>query len=339
MAKLQQATADAAARSTGNTATEVPLNGVDSMPTTVITYTKEERNLAALARKLAMNRNVLYHGTRYAQSILRTGVLFASDPVDPKVSLTRSPEVAAYFALLPRDDCEERGAILIFDRQWLRNRHRIYPIEKREFEMYHRHNEAEEELWGDLIDVGNYLVGFVSESATLHSDKIKRWNVERRMQMEARLDELLHFIPDWRFRPEEQINLNKEKLVLARNALFNGMGIAQVAKHVSLSVGAVRRLAGRLRRRVPCGNKYMDSHLNWSLAQVVSSWDLSSLLKEFERSPNKVTLPRDLVTAFGADRIKALMTYCGMSHDDALKTLSQELPRIMRLYTQRKVAG
>ncbi len=46
----------------------------------VLKYTKEERQLAGLARKMAMQQNVLYHGTRYAQSILRTGVLFTSDP-------------------------------------------------------------------------------------------------------------------------------------------------------------------------------------------------------------------------------------------------------------------
>ena len=41
-----------------------------------IKYTDAERQLAGQAREIAMNRDVLYHGTRYAQSILKTGVLF-----------------------------------------------------------------------------------------------------------------------------------------------------------------------------------------------------------------------------------------------------------------------
>jgi hypothetical protein len=39
-------------------------------------YTEAERRLAAIARKAAMGRDVLYHGTRHAQSILKIGVLF-----------------------------------------------------------------------------------------------------------------------------------------------------------------------------------------------------------------------------------------------------------------------
>jgi hypothetical protein len=62
-----------------------------------IKYSDAERQLAGQAREVAMNRDVLYHGTRHAQSILKTGVLFRSlSGGDPKVCLTRSAEVAAY---------------------------------------------------------------------------------------------------------------------------------------------------------------------------------------------------------------------------------------------------
>jgi hypothetical protein len=37
-----------------------------------IKYSDAERQLAGLAREVAMNWDVLYHGTRYAQSILKT---------------------------------------------------------------------------------------------------------------------------------------------------------------------------------------------------------------------------------------------------------------------------
>ena len=66
-------------------------------------YTEAERQLAGMARQKAMDRDVLYHGTRFAELILKTGVLFSSDTDDAKVSFTRSPEVAAYWALLERD--------------------------------------------------------------------------------------------------------------------------------------------------------------------------------------------------------------------------------------------
>src|SRR5262245_41266266 len=82
-------------------------------------YTKAVRQLAEMARQKAMDRDALYHGTRFAELILKTGVLFYSDPGDPKVSFTRSPEVAAYWALLERDYDEGCGSVFIFDRQSL----------------------------------------------------------------------------------------------------------------------------------------------------------------------------------------------------------------------------
>ena len=50
-----------------------------------IEYTTAERELALLARKLAMNRDVLYHETRYRQSILKTETLFR-----PEVGILRT---------------------------------------------------------------------------------------------------------------------------------------------------------------------------------------------------------------------------------------------------------
>jgi hypothetical protein len=72
-------------------------------------YTAAERKLANTARKKAKNREVLYHGTRYANSILKTGVLFRAEVGERKAFLTRSAEVAAYWATIKRDDDEGRG--------------------------------------------------------------------------------------------------------------------------------------------------------------------------------------------------------------------------------------
>ena len=77
-------------------------------------YTEAVRQLAGMARQKAMDRDVLYHGRRFSKLIQKTGVLLYSDPGDPKVSFTRSPEVAAYWALLERDDDEGRGSVFIY---------------------------------------------------------------------------------------------------------------------------------------------------------------------------------------------------------------------------------
>ena len=80
-----------------------------------IEYSDADRQLAAQAHAIAKARNVLYHGTRYTQSILDSGVLIRSLTGEQKVCLTRSAEVAAYWAMLRRDDDEGRGSIFIFD--------------------------------------------------------------------------------------------------------------------------------------------------------------------------------------------------------------------------------
>lgn len=74
----------------------------------------------------------------------------------------------------------------------------------------------------------------------------------------------------------------------------------------------------------------------------VLSGGLSDLLKQFQQSgqgevakswigsgPNKSISATDLASALGADRINALMTYSGMSRDDLLSGLSQQLPEVI----------
>jgi hypothetical protein len=90
-----------------------------------IKYTTAQRELALLARTVATDRDVLYHGTRYRQSILKMEILFRPEIGVPAVFLTRSPEVAAYWALLKRDNDEGRGSIFVFDRQSLASRYKI----------------------------------------------------------------------------------------------------------------------------------------------------------------------------------------------------------------------
>ena len=215
-------------------------------------------------------------------------------------------------------------------------RYRLRPIQESEVMIQYRHNEAEEELIGDLTEVGSYLIGFVSEPMMTHSHKIKTWNLQRRMSIEARVRDPLYSAADWRSSSEEHIKSNLEKSERARIALFNDAPIPQVATRVNLRVKSVRRLAGRLRRRTPCKSKYMEPRLNWTLTQVIEGWNLSSLLNKHPLNRNKKASPTELVATCGTDRIKALMTYCGLSRDDVHDALSRELPRLIQFYAPKK---
>src|SRR6516162_11413885 len=140
-------------------------------------YTKAVRQLAGRARQKAMDRDALYHGTRYAELILNTGVLFYSDPGQPKVSFTRSPEVAAYFALLERDDDEGRGSVFVFDRQSLASHYKI----KCNPQVYWHgdtafHDEAEEQIFDNVTKIGDHLIGIVSDPTVKLSQRHKILN-------------------------------------------------------------------------------------------------------------------------------------------------------------------
>lgn len=169
-------------------------------------YSEAERRLANLARKIAMHRDVLYHGTRHVQSVLTTGVLFPPGE-GGKVCFTRSADEAAYWALLPRTEDEGRGAILIFDRQLLHCRYKIEPNHDPIFDTNKRcRDESEEEIWSEVVNVGKYVIGLVSEPAHQCSDRLKARNRRYRVSIEARLNELLYHVPDWRCRPEEYLS-------------------------------------------------------------------------------------------------------------------------------------
>jgi hypothetical protein len=78
--------------------------------------------LALQTRAIARGRDVLYHGTRYRELILASGLLALSN--SGCVYFTRDVETAVHWATLPRDD-EDAGAILVFDRPSLRARYRL----------------------------------------------------------------------------------------------------------------------------------------------------------------------------------------------------------------------
>ena len=125
-------------------------------------YSQAERKLAAIAHHKSDHRDVLYHGTRYAQSILDTDVLFCSEIVG-QVCLTRSPEVAAYWAMMDRDDDEGCASIFVLNRQSLE---KVYELKPKTEVFWHSatlfHDEAEEEIWDNVIGIRQHLVAVVA---------------------------------------------------------------------------------------------------------------------------------------------------------------------------------
>ena len=76
---------------------------------------------------------------------------------------TRSAEVAAYFALLKRDDDEGRGSILVCDRHSLASRYKIKCNRQVEWHSDTTfHDEAEELIFDDVTKIGDHLIGIVS---------------------------------------------------------------------------------------------------------------------------------------------------------------------------------
>jgi hypothetical protein len=110
--------------------------------------------LAIQTRAIARGRDVLYHGTRYRELILASGLLALSN--SGGVYFTRDVETAVHRATLPRDD-EDAGAILVFDRPSLRARYRL------ECTTYGEgYEEHEEVVWGRHVEIAPHLIGLVS---------------------------------------------------------------------------------------------------------------------------------------------------------------------------------
>jgi hypothetical protein len=109
------------------------------------------------ARRMAGRRAVLYHGTRYRESILKSNALVWISQHAPYISLTRSPRVAADWAGIYRDDGERHGAILVLNRASLENRYQLEP-----FDDLWGDNEREVRIYGaDIVDLNDHLLGII----------------------------------------------------------------------------------------------------------------------------------------------------------------------------------
>jgi hypothetical protein len=112
--------------------------------------------MARLARKLAWAREAIFHGTRYANETLRSGRLIPPDWGDRAICLTRSPETAAYFALMLGKEVDQwSGAVLVLNRGSLSQRYRLEPCRYEDDED--DRDEREERIMDGLSALGGTL--------------------------------------------------------------------------------------------------------------------------------------------------------------------------------------
>src|SRR4051812_29022487 len=109
-------------------------------------WTDREIVMARLARRIGRGYDAIYHGTRHLPLVLRSDKLLASGVRDTAVFLTRSPEVAAYWAGMMGGEIDEfSGGILVLNRTSLVQNYRLTPSRYTENWEY---DEREESIWG-----------------------------------------------------------------------------------------------------------------------------------------------------------------------------------------------
>ena len=128
-----------------------------------------ERVLEAskVVRPLVRNSQpVLFHGTRYANQILRENRLLSVDVGTLSVHFTRELPVATHWALLPRIEGDEGvGAVLVFDRDRLAHDYslkcfRDSILDNGTYPPYH--NEADEIIHRrDVVGLHKYLIDVI----------------------------------------------------------------------------------------------------------------------------------------------------------------------------------
>jgi hypothetical protein len=117
-----------------------------------------EHVFARLARDIGRGHAAIYHGTRLPIEVLRSGKLKPDG--SGAVSFSRSPEVAAYFALLVGDGITRwTPAVLVLDRSSLIQTYRLDPWRYGE----DWDDEQEEVVWRRTINLRKHLLGVVRE--------------------------------------------------------------------------------------------------------------------------------------------------------------------------------
>jgi hypothetical protein len=94
--------------------------------------------------------------------ILAAGMLKFAVPGDPVVSFSRSAEIAAYWATLPRDDDEGSGAIFVFDRPSLRTRYKLECYDYAWCKDWQAIDEFEERVVERDVELGPHMIGLMA---------------------------------------------------------------------------------------------------------------------------------------------------------------------------------
>lgn len=100
----------------------------------------------------------VYHGTRHPSAILSSDRIKCATMGDKHVSLTRSFDVAVYWATMDRDDDEGVGSVLVLDRSKLeKDLDHLVPFVSYEG----AEDEQEEACMSDLVNLSRFLVAEV----------------------------------------------------------------------------------------------------------------------------------------------------------------------------------
>jgi hypothetical protein len=153
----------------------------------------QKRFFREKASAFARGRDVLFHGTRHREGVLASGILKSSSG-SQTVSFTRSPDVAAHWAALPRDDDEGAGAVLVFDRTSLRGRYKLeciddsWEADPSKFNEFWRaaHDEFEEQVSGRNVEIAPHLIGLIS--APIEPLSRKGRAIKRAMELQLARD-------------------------------------------------------------------------------------------------------------------------------------------------------
>src|SRR3954465_1100084 len=122
--------------------------------------TVREVVMARLAREVGRGHNAIFHGTRHAPAVLREGKLKGPE-VDPAEFFSRSPEIAAYWALRMGEEIDQfSGAVLVLDRGSLTRSYRLEP--SRYYVEWN--DEREEHVYGRPVCLRRHLLGVVREA-------------------------------------------------------------------------------------------------------------------------------------------------------------------------------
>ena len=113
-------------------------------------------------RAAAGSRSFLFHGTTYPLSVLVANRIEIPWVGERVVSLTRAVDVAVHFATLFRDDSEERGAVLVLDRQTLRTKYHIEPANDASMSEHGvKDGEFEERIGSPVDDLARHIIAVV----------------------------------------------------------------------------------------------------------------------------------------------------------------------------------